>query len=252
VRLTPSRCALPVPAWMILQAALAIAVGGCASPVPRYQWTGDEEALRMLAQRAEAVRTIEGRCTISMRHVDGRQITLDGALVARNPDHLRIRAWKLDHPAFDITAKPDGVWIDAPADQNGLDHPDLGVQILRAWSLFSGEFLQRDLRIDRQQSNSQRLALMEVAPATKDFVTTCFIKRSTLTPQRYDVRAGDGTFMYGIDLDRYRQVGEIVWPQRVVFESATGTMTIELQDVEFNGEANPHAFTPPRRAVRRD
>jgi outer membrane lipoprotein-sorting protein len=227
-----------------------LAGAGCATSIPRYHWSSDGDALRELSRRADEVKTIEAACAIALRDENDQHVTLDGALVARQPDHLRIRAWKFEQVLFDVTSTPDGVWIDMPDHDKRLQHSELGDNISRAWALFSGEFMMRNLTIDHQRSSSGEVIVVEAPPATTDPITSCVVERDTLTPTRYEVRAHDGILLYAIRLENYRQIGAIIWPCRIAFESGANSMSINLRDVELNGEVNPNAFTPPPGAVR--
>jgi hypothetical protein len=237
-------------ALFLTMLALASA-GGCAPAIAHYEWTTDEAALAELARRSALVRTVEASCSISMHDEGGRDVTLDGALVARNPDEFRLRAWKLQHAAFDITAGPDGIWIDAPSPnrEHDIDPAALGKGIKEAWSMFAGGFLQGPLVIDRERTPTGALMLME-AKSADDLITRCVVDCRTLAPLRYEAIGPDGAPRYVIRLERHRQFGEIVFPQRITFEDGSRRIAIDLDDVEFNGEPNPLAFKPPSRAVR--
>jgi hypothetical protein len=221
---------------------------GCAPSIAHYEWTTEKAALEELARRAALVKTVEASCVIAMHDQNDRYVTLDGAMVARNPGEFRLRAWKLQHPAFDITVVPDGVWIDA-ANNHNFDQAELGKNITKAWSMFAGEFLQGDLTIDRVRSDRDRIVLFDTK-RPNDLTTLCIVERSTLTPMRYETIGMDGSPRYAIRLEKYRQFEEIVWPQRIIFESQTRRIAIDIQDIEFNGEPKPAAFKPPRHAVR--
>ena len=227
-----------------------MAGAGCAPSIPRYHWSSDEDAIRELFRRANEVRTIEAACAIALRDENDQHVTLDGALVARQPDYLRIRAWKFEQALFDVTATPDGVWIDVPDHDTRLQHFELGDNISRAWAVFSGEFMKRNLTIDHKRSGSGEIIIVEAPPASSDAITSCVVERDTLTPTRYEVRAHDGTLLYTIRLESPRQIEGIIWPCRIVFGSGANSMSINLRDVELNGEINPNAFTPPPSAVR--
>jgi outer membrane lipoprotein-sorting protein len=233
--------------WLALAFIL---LTGCARAIPTYQWSSDEAAFTELARRTAMVETVEASCTIALCDESGKQIMLEGALVALHPDHLRIRAWKLHRPAFDLTATPDGVWIDAPSADYDFAQSSLGQHITKAWSMFSGGFLQRQLMIDPTRSAAGSVALREMSPALEGEMIVCTIDRRTLTPRRYEVIGLDGAVRYSIRLENHRQFGEIVWPRKIVFESGHKRLTIDVDDVEFNGEPVPQAFTPPSRAVR--
>ena len=221
-------------------------LNGCTAPIPEYSWTTDQAAVQALADRSGMVRTIEARCDVVLRDGDGERIALDGALAARLPDHFRVRAWKLDHAAFDVTTTPEGVWIDAPEDLEPVAR-DLDLRL--AWSLASGVFLQGDLLVADHREGE--ITLVERDKAVDRPPIVCIVDARTLTPRRYEVRGSSHEVLYTVKLDRYRRYGEIIWPQRIVFESRAGTMTVDIQEAEFNGELAPLAFEPPRRAVRR-
>jgi outer membrane lipoprotein-sorting protein len=242
VRLTARRFRI----WMALG---FIALGGCARAIPTYQWSTDEAALSELARRTAMVKTVEASCTIALHDEDGQQIMLDGALVAQHPDQLRIRAWKLHRPAFDLTATPDGVWIDAQSADQDFES-SFGEHITQAWSIFNGGFLQRRLTIDRTRSTAGSVTLREISPALEDALVECVVDRRTLTPRRYEVIGLDGAVHYSIRLENYRQFGDIIWPRKIKFESGNKRLSIYVHDVDFNGEPTPQAFTPPSGAVR--
>ena len=221
---------------------------GCSASIPEYSWTTDQAALRALADRAAMVHTIEARCDVVLRDASGDRIALEGALAARLPDHFRVRAWKLNHAAFDLTTTPEGVWIDAPDSRGTADPLARDVDLRLAWSLACGVFLQGDLLIADRRAGA--VTLVERDKAADRPPIACSVDARTLTPRHYEVRGSAGEIVYTVHLDQYRHYGEIIWPQRIVFESRAGTMTIDIQEAEFNGELAPLAFEPPRRAVR--
>lgn len=229
-------------------AVASLLLTGCSAPISEYPWTTDQAALHALAERAAMVRTIEARCDVLLRDAGGERIALDGALAARLPDHFRVRAWKLNHAAFDLTTTPQGVWIDAPESHgsSGVISRDLDLRL--AWSLASGVFLQEDLLITERSAGE--VTLVERTTASDRPPVVCVVDARTLTPRRYEVRSSSGEIVYTVHLDRYRHYGAIIWPERIAFESGAGTMTIDIQEAEFNGELAPLAFDPPRRAVR--
>ena len=234
---------------VLLMLGLFLAAG-CAPGVRRYEWSTDEAALAELAHRAELVKTVEASCSIVMRDESGRHVTLDGALVARNPSHLRIRAWKLHHPAFDLTATPQGIFLEASSSDEKLDRVALGTNITKAWSTFTGGFLLRPLVIDETRSTAGTIVLRESKSEKVQVVMHCMVDRRTLTPRAYEATGSDGKILYAIRLERYRQVGEIIWPRRITFESGERIISISVDEVEFNSEPTEHAFTPPRGAER--
>src|SRR4051812_47947752 len=126
----------------------AVLLSACASPVPKYRWEGEQAAVATLARRAESIRSVRGTATITLTSATNQHVTLDAAIVADNDPavpntlRLRIRTWKFGQAIFDLTAKPDGVWL--AADSQGDTPPDERLKSLKpehiaeAWNLFFG------------------------------------------------------------------------------------------------------------------
>ena len=49
---------------------------------------------------------------------------------------------------------------------------------------------------------------------------------------------------------RYADFNGIAWPQRIQAVGPSGRITIDLSEIEINGELPPAAFRPPARAVK--
>jgi hypothetical protein len=59
-----------------------------------------------------------------------------------------------------------------------------------------------------------------------------------------------GVTRFTLALDDYQQYGQVVWPTKLTAVSDSGTVEIELHDVEVNPELPAQAFVAPRRAEK--
>lgn len=249
--------------WFVFAWGAAMAAG-CAKPLPTYPWTGADAALETMGARAGAVRSFRSPCRITLTGAGGESVTLDGAVAARRPDHLRLRAWKLGHAAFDLTVAPEGVWVMTPERAgrgateaagflDGLDDPRIGA----VWTVLAGDLFDEEsarvedrggatFRVERPLSGGGEGAHAD-GPAT----LVCDIDRATLTARRYTLLAADGRVLHTLTLDRYRLVGETVWPLRLTASGPEGELDLVLDGPELNAALDAAVFTPPRRAVKR-
>jgi hypothetical protein len=243
----PPRLALLLSVAFLL-ATTMLTLTGCAAKLPRYEWAGHEQAMAELVERAERIETIAGSCRIDLRQRGSGGTSLDGALAAQNPGYLRLRAWKFNHAAFDLTMRPDGVWL-MTAEQLQTDGERAmtlrPADIARAWSLLSGEFF----RNAQPSSTSAHHHTVIGADAEQSRVRST-IDRRTLVPLRFDYLDDKGESQASLILRDHRRVDEHIWPMRMTFESEHGRVTIQMRELEINREVAPAAFTPPRRAVR--
>jgi outer membrane lipoprotein-sorting protein len=76
------------------------------------------------------------------------------------------------------------------------------------------------------------------------------VDRPTLTPRKYSMLDERGRTRFTLSLEQYRQFGQVVWPTKLTAVSESGTVEIELRDVEINPELEETAFVPPRRAEK--
>ena len=109
----------------VFVAALLLAAGGCArkappSPLPTYAGLDDAAALKVLAARAEAVKTLSAQCALTLTRPDDQTVQLDGAVVMAPPEKLRLRAWKFGRAVFDLTLTEAGLWVMTPQDAGRL------------------------------------------------------------------------------------------------------------------------------------
>ena len=218
--------------------------------LPAYQWENSSAALRALCGRMSAVHALSAQCTLTLTRSNGESVRLDGAIVMRPPDSVRMRAWKFSQAVFDLTLTPDGLWIEAPRDQKGREKVMpaslSAAKMARAWSVMSGEFFcDAGARVEDHGGPSICVERMMQGQRI-----VCEVERATLTPRRYFVIDRDGVERFALSLERYELIGGIAWPVRLSARSEKGRIGIELKEVELNGELAPNAFVPPRRAEK--
>lgn len=229
---------------------------GCARPLKRYPLMSDEEATQTIAARLASVHTLSAACEITLFDAQQNAVRLDGALAASLPERLRLRAWKFNQAVFDLTLKPEGLWIfwaekDADRERDGdqFDPRQFSAsQIGDAWKIFTGGFFADHPSpvIDAPEIRF-RSYITTLSDGTR---ITCVVDRSTLTPTQYEFVTSDGALQYALRVSRYQTMNDIVWPTILEFQSPTGRLSLRLKDIEINGELPESAFAPPPRAVR--
>ena len=229
---------------------------GCArrtpSPLPTYHGLDDAAALRVLAGRAESVKTLSAPCGLTLTRPDGQTVQLDGAVAMEPPQRLRLRAWKFGQAVFDLTLTPDGLWVVAPQDpgrrEKVLPATLSAAQFGREWAMLNGRFfLENDL------TTGGDAKWLSVRRRLEDGRTvTCRVDRSTLTPRDYEMRDPQGDVRFRFALADYRLVNGVPWPMKLAARSADGRIDIRLKEVELNEELAPNAFKPPRRAEKHE
>jgi hypothetical protein len=236
---------------------LAIVVGGCAQrrtgreSLPTVQYGDNAEALRILRERAAAVKTMSGRGTITFtRWEDDASVRMDLAIVSQPPDRLRLRAWKLGRAVFDLTLRPEGLWLVAPDDaslKQKVQKANVGAaEIARNWSMLSGAFFGcDDLKMERLQKG-----LLISAPHDEQLLLRCYVDPRALVPWLYLLQDQNNRVRFGLGLNDYRMVDGIPYPHRLGADSDSGRIVVQLEEVELNEELAPAAFKPPRRAEK--
>ena len=219
--------------------------------LPPYAWADEQTALRDLAERSAAVRTASAACDLTLTRPDGESVRLDGAVALSPPDRLRLRAWKFSRAVFDLTLRPDGLWVLAPDDAGrrrqvlpaALDAATFG----REWAfLFGGFFAAPDLEA---QVRGDELVVRRTLPDGRSVV--CDVDRATLTPRRYRMLDPAGQTRFTLVLEGYREFdGGLTFPTHFTATSDEGGIDVTLRDVELNQSLPDDAFVPPRRAER--
>jgi hypothetical protein len=238
---------------------LLLAGAGCAhvpkENLPTFPRVDAAEALQVLRQRNQAVRTVSGTGLLTLTRPNGQSVRLDAAVAMQGRDHVRLRAWKLGRAVFDLTSTPDGVFLYTAEDpsirervrRSGLDAAELA----RTLQLLGGGFFDSsDLRSEERGS---QFVFTRGGGGGGGGATdlSCAVDRDTLTPRRFTLRDDTQTTQLTLDLGAYVDHGNgSVYPRRFVARSADGRVTLDLRDVELNSELPPKAFVPPRRAEK--
>jgi hypothetical protein len=219
--------------------SLLLLAAGCArQQIPTYQAMSLEEARPILRRHTPEALAIQGQLTLS----EPKQgITLDAAMVVRQPSELRLRAWKFGQAVFDLTVRPDGVY--AYSARKEVD-PDALKQIAGSISSWIGLLapLPPDAKPSRE-TGGEWLFDRQIAGAR----VVTHVDRQTLVAKRHEIFDGE-TRRATIDLSRYVMRAEVPWPDEVVVRE--GNRTIRLRTSSLKTEAAPRAFEPPRRAER--
>jgi hypothetical protein len=228
---------------------VAILAGCHATNLPTYPRMPIDHTLQKLAQKQHEIGTISAEAAITIDDPHGQSIHLDAAIVMRPAEFVRLRAWKVGLAVLDLTLTSDGVWVAGPRDDSHRDEirraGGNAAKIARTWSLLAGRFFDSpDL-----QSEEHGNALIVTRP-WEDGSVRCEVDRSTLTIKRYILLDRTNQSRFTLDLERYANFNGIVWPQRMIARSDSGTITIDVRGVEFNGELPADAFVPPRRAEK--
>jgi hypothetical protein len=235
---------------------LAIGTAGCAhkptgrEALPTVHYGDDADALRILRERAAAIKTVSSRGTITFIRPDGASVRMDLAMVTQPPDHLRLRAWKLGRAIFDLTLTPDGLWLLAPEDpslRQKVEKANVGAaEIARNWSMLSGDFFNRnDLKIEHQPKD-----LLIAVLHDHGLTLRCHVDARALVPWLYLLQDPHDTTRFSLNLDDYRMIGDIPYPHRIQADSESGGIIVQLAEVELNEDLAPAAFRPPRRAEK--
>lgn len=229
-------------------------VGGCAPGVPQHAWTDHDTALRIISERARSVETLAGACRVVLHDPQGGSVTLDGAIAARPPHHLRLQGWKFAKKVLDLTVTPDGTWLEIGRDagagaEDGAALEGLDAhRLAEAWALATGDVLAGGL-VQIDDAGGPTFEVRAALPE-QDGSVVYTVDRRTLTVRKCRVLDARGDVRHVMTLDRYRLIDGIVWPTRVAGTTGARRFVLELSDVQLNGVLVPVAFVPPPRAVR--
>jgi outer membrane lipoprotein-sorting protein len=231
---------------------LLLLVAGCHQTyqehLPTHPRIDPATTLAQLAQQADRLRTMSGSGTLELTQPKGQTVRLDMAVALQPPQRARIRAWKFGTAVFDLTVLPEGVWLesskDAATPQQGIGAT--AVPVAKAWALLGGEFFKTPDLLT--QTNGQWLVVRSVAVDQPTII--CFVDRDTLTPRQYQIVDEFGKARFILTLDHYEDFAGIPWPRRIIASSDAGIISVDLTDVELNGDLQPLTFKPPRRAEK--
>jgi hypothetical protein len=236
----------------------AVVLGACAAPLPVYPEMEPEAALATMRVRDGAVRSMTTTATVTIRDAQASSVSLDAVIVAKWPDHLRLRAWKFGSAAFDLTFTPEGLWVYVPdeAQRRAGGSPGFEVtadQFRRVWALIGPRAMEGAVA---RETDDSLVAVHPLDPGSSDGGSVEFdIDKRTLTVHECRFVDPTGSTRHTLRLDSYRvfsddTAGKIVWPTRITATGEHGHMSIRLGTPEFNAEPAPEAFAPPRRATK--
>lgn len=241
-----------IPVWL---AGCVLVTASCQSNLPRYSALTAAEAMSTMRQRNRAMQSLSAPCRIVLTDQQGRGVELSGALVATREGQLRLRAWKLSQPVFDLTRNAEGWWLWEPEGRlSGEAAADMGTSFARGsatvahlailWTLMTGDFgagwTGETISPDRLQVQRADDAQVTLA---------CTVAVQTLTATLCTVTADDSTLQAEIRFSAYRPVGPHVLPARIDAAAQGRRFSILLDDLAINDELSDQVFAPPTAAV---
>lgn len=237
--------------WLMFLLALSL-LTGCVTatpPLPTVEWNTLEDARQILIDRQAAIESVQAQLKLKITSPppERETNTLDAALVIQGDDHFRLRAWKLNQTIFDLTATPDGTFIVANEEMKKrapeAEH-DLGRLTEQLGAMLRGlDWATADL-----SENTSGYAPIIVAGW--DHGRSSVDARS-LAPMGYQPLASDSVALEQLQT-QYAQYDNGIWYKQITAVGDFGTVEMTFRDVELNGELNPRAFKPLRRALRVD
>ena len=239
--------------WIILFAAAGCHSLGGSAALPTYSAMNGQTARAILAGRADALHSLTAQCEVTLDRGDGHAVRLDAALVMEPPNLIRMRAWKLGQAVFDLTLRPDGLWIEVPpeASKHGEVIPATlnAAQVSRQLTWITGGFFSAmDLKTSGNLTFSRILSDGTTA--------VCDVDPATVTARRFSLLDSTGAVRFTLDLAAYRNFDGIIWPTHLTATELAhdgdkgGHIDILFEDVEFNTELAGQAFVPPPTAKR--
>ena len=247
--------------WLALTALLAVLGCHAAAPhgswreaLPTYEPMSGAEVLTVMAERAKGVRTLQARGRVILTSSEASSVELEGVMVLRPPDELRLRAWKMSTPVFDLTLRPEGLWVFA-ADRGGeagLQEwtEQLTARHVRFWcqALLGAFPTEAWEAAGRTEDPVLRIRPRDAGDAVE---ISCEVERRHLTLNGCTVRDERNPEVRVIRFGDYRVLNGTVLPAYAEFVSPEGTLVLLHDEVQVNEPPAARAFNPPRRAVKR-
>ncbi len=236
----------------LIASMLLLIVLGCASGPPIHPWTGHDDALARIRQRTASVNSMQGQCRVRLTRARGNNVRLDGAVVWRRPDQVRVRLWKFSHAVIDFARDGQDAWL---WHETGLPEsvrswwrqPDSGVAAA-ARSLFAGSDDGREGAIE--DDGGSTFGWRRALDGGRSVLV--LIDRPTHTVKQIRVEDAGTTVGLVVTLDRYRRIDGHVWPLRWRFEAGEGAIEIDFDPgaLHLNVDLPASALRPSRRAVK--
>lgn len=230
---------------------LLAAIAGCQAPetIPTYAQKPADESLQLMRSRAAAVHDISGQGRITLTSPNGQSVILDAAFVFAPPDQARVRAWKFGQAVLDLTVTRDEAWLflarqDDHAEQLKMTSAQTAKALRQGLLLLSGQI--DDAAASAEADGGQ---IVVQRPAENGGLVVCRIDRKTLTPRQYVLKNRAGQKELTLNMTSYQVAGPTVWPMVITAESGSGTVRIDLSDIQVDA-APAAAFRHPARAER--
>jgi len=228
---------------------LLVGSPGCAArQIPVWPMMSPQQSLETLNARARQITTVSGQGKLRLTRGRNESLILEAACALKPPDSARIRAWKFGHAVFDLTILPEAVYLAAPRQSPGPTDIALtgrgAAEMIRSWLRMTFDTIRP------QTLQHSRDTLVAIQPMSDDLSLRCTIDRRTLTVRSYQLLDHDGREQFCLLLDRYIESNGQVWPARIVGRSRTGTLRLDLRDLQINQELAEAAFQPPARAEK--
>jgi outer membrane lipoprotein-sorting protein len=251
---------------------------------------GTDAAVAQLSTRARSIHSLRATATLVLTSADNQHVTLDAAIVAQIPPvpltsahsapdtqgsslptsvpnsptprssqvSLRIRTWKFGQAIFDLTAKPEGIWIASDSKPQEQAKSDDRLKSLKpqnisdTWNLFFGDFFAAAHIAD---DRPPREGVLTVVHRTETTTILCDIDKQTLTARQYRILDDKGNLQQTLTLARYQEFKDatgttLPWPMLVTASGNQGQVQLRFDEVELNPDLDAEVFTPPRRAVK--
>lgn len=212
---------------------------GCAKPpLPTYPPLSLDDARPIIAQRTPNAFTLSGQLRLQD---NSRSIQLDAALVVQQPDRLRLRAWKFGQAVFDLTIRPDGVYVFSGRKEMNVSALRQIADSVNSWLALLGS-IPADAQL-HHQTRDEWVFERQIGPAR----VLTYLDRPTLVVVRHEI-FDQQTRRAMIELSNYALNGDTPWPGRIVISESRRRIEVRTASVRF--DAAPAAFEPPKRAER--
>jgi hypothetical protein len=230
---------------------LIIVLAGCQSEhLPTHPLLSAGATQQVLRKQSHDIHTISAEGTITLTRPDDQSIRFDGAMVMRPPRLARVRAWKLGQAVFDLTLNDSGIWLVAPSDSPHTEEIRRAGKHARELARTLSELFGRYFDAPDLVATDHGSTLQFTQHRDDGTKLVCDVDRPTLTVRKYILLDPTGRQRFALILDRYAMIGTVPWPRRITAISESGSIRIDLRDIEINRGLAPAAFVPPRRAQR--
>jgi hypothetical protein len=202
--------------------------------------------LHTLAERSSNLKSVTGTGTLQLIRPGGESVVLDAIVILAPPDRAHLRATKMSHVVFDLTARHDGLYLEAGHSSREAAAGATAAQVTRGLGLLTGQFFSDPAIVAHDDGDSLLLRLAK----PNEPAIYCKVDRRTLTAREFRMVDPNGQARFTMTLGEYTTQNGVVWPRKVTAVSEAGTVVVLLDDIEINGDLADAAFTPPPGATR--